>query len=118
MHAVGPGGQGDVHSIVYHQGRAVPGADRPQRRGELIQFAPAEVFFAELQGDAGGCRVARERAEHFVADLSEIARRDQTAVANQVELEIDRRTRCAFQMVTPTAVVALTNARRASESTH
>jgi hypothetical protein len=108
MHAVGSGGQGDVDPIVYQQARAMSGADRPQRRGQLIELAPTEVFFAELEGDANARRIERERAEHAVADLSESARRDQTAVANQVELEIDRRTEHAIQSLLWRKVVALT----------
>ena len=81
MHAVGARGQGDVDPVVYHQARAVPSAYRPQRRRDFIKLAPAEVFFAELERDANRERRAREHAEHFIAYLSEIPRRDQTAVA-------------------------------------
>jgi hypothetical protein len=43
-------------------------------------------------------RVARKRAEHFIADSNKIARRDQAAAANQVELELGWRTECAIQL--------------------
>jgi hypothetical protein len=92
----------------------VPSAYWPQRRREFVKLAPAEVFFAELERDANGERLTRERVEHFIAYLSEIARRDQMPVADQIELEIDRWTRRAVQLsirnvVALTTVVALTN---------
>lgn len=97
MHAVGPGGQGDVDPVIYDQIYAVPGADRPQRRGELIKLATVEILFAKLERNAHTGWIACERAQHFVADLDEIARCDQAAIANQVELKFGRRTERAVQ---------------------
>src|SRR5271155_933729 len=98
MHAVGACGQGDVDSVVYHQTCAVAGAYCPQLCCEVIKFTPAEVFFAELKRDAEGWRVTRQRVEHFIAYLGEMARRDQAAVADQVKLEIGRRTERTIQV--------------------
>jgi len=100
MNAVGPGGHRDVDAVIHQQARAVPSRDRAQRDGELIQIAPAEILFAELKRGVDGRRIAREGCQHLVTDLSKIAWCYQAAVANQVELEVDRRTQVAVQAET------------------
>src|ERR1700704_5601528 len=100
MYAVGPGGHRDVDAIIDQQEGAVPSTDRAQRDGELIKVPPAKILFAELKRDVDGRCIAREGSQHLVTHLSKIARCYQSAVANQVQLEVDRRTQVAVQAET------------------
>jgi hypothetical protein len=78
----------------------VPTADRAQRDGEFVEITPAEVLFAELKRRVDPRWIAREGSQHLVTHFSKIARCYQAAVANQVELEVDRRTQGAVQAET------------------
>ena len=100
MNAVGSGGHRDVDAVIHQQTRAVPSADRAHRDGELIQIAPAEILFAELKRGVDGRWIASEGSQDLVTDLSKIAWCYQAAVANQVELEVDKRTQVAVQAET------------------
>jgi hypothetical protein len=98
MHAVGSGSQCDVEPVIYDQKRAMPAADRPQYRSELVKLAPVEVLFAKLERDTNDRLVAGERDEDLLADLGESARCDEATVANQVEPESGWRTERAVQL--------------------
>ena len=100
MHAVGTGGQRDVDPVIDQQARTVSSADRAQRGTELIQVVPAKILFAELKRGVDGRWIAREGSQYLVTHLSKIARCNQSAVANQVELEVDKRTQVAVQAET------------------
>src|SRR6202158_4461711 len=100
MYAVGPGGHRDVDAVIHQQTRAVASAARAQRDGELIQVVPAKILFAELKRGVDGRWIAREGSQYLVTHLSKIAWCNQSAVANQVELEVDRRTQVAVQAET------------------
>ena len=100
MNAVGSGGHRDVDAIIHQQARTVSSADCAQRGSEFIEITPAQILFAELKRGVDGRRLTSKGSQHLVAHFSNIARCHQAAVANQVELEVDKWKRGAVQAET------------------